>query len=257
MIHLEQVKKYYVNTKPPSLEPWSLGRKHIRIVTHDKRFIKLNTFRSRVNAKALWRMCAKYAPIHVYMSVLNYLFPERVGLKSRAKYAHPVEGEYVIDVDNYLFRGIDTHEHPRTWVCEACLEVARKYTIRLAELVEENYEKIMVVFSGARGFHIHVLDFNVKDWTHYNEQDPVKSHEVARFRYTLHLARQLDTRFDEPHFTLSVDPMRIISTPHTLNASTGLVCRLIGNRTDLERKSVMRILDEANPSLAIWGEFTQ
>ncbi|MBO3754579.1 MAG: hypothetical protein FGF53_06880 [Candidatus Brockarchaeota archaeon] len=46
----------------------------------------------------------------------------------------------------------------------------------------------------------HVLDFNIKDWTYYNEHDPVKSHKVARFRYTLHLARQLNARFGEPHF---------------------------------------------------------
>ncbi|MBO3754275.1 MAG: hypothetical protein FGF53_05290 [Candidatus Brockarchaeota archaeon] len=257
MMRPEQVKRYYENTSPPSLQPWSLERKHIRIVTRDKRFIKLNTIGNRVNEKALWKLCTKYSPTHVYMSVLNYLFPESVGLKRSAKYAYPVGGEYVFDVDNYLFRGVETHEHPRTWICIACLEVARKYTIRLTELVEENYENIAIVFSGARGFHIHVLDFNVRDWTHYNEHDPVKSHEVARFRYTLHLARQLDARFDEPHFTLSVDPVRIISVPQTLNASTGLVCRLIGSRVDLERKSASRILDEASSSLAIWGGFSQ
>ncbi|MEM3467092.1 MAG: DNA primase small subunit domain-containing protein, partial [Candidatus Jordarchaeales archaeon] len=129
-------------------------------------------------------------------------------LKSRAKHAYPVGGEYVIDVDNYIFRGMDT-EHPRTWICSACLEVVRRYTIRLSELIEENYESIKIVFNGAKGFHIHMLDFNVRDWTRYNEHDPVKSHEVARFCYILHFARILDTRFDEPHFTLSVDPMRI------------------------------------------------
>jgi hypothetical protein len=31
-----------------------------------------------------------------------------------------------------------------------------------------------------------------------------------------------------------------------------LVCRSVGSRVDLERKSVTRILDEANPSLTIW-----
>ncbi|MEM2089022.1 MAG: hypothetical protein QXF52_10205 [Thermoproteota archaeon] len=68
-----------MNIELPSLEPWSLRRKHIRIVTHDKRFIKLNTLRNRVNEKALWRLCRKHAPTHVYISVLNHLFPERVG----------------------------------------------------------------------------------------------------------------------------------------------------------------------------------
>jgi hypothetical protein len=31
-----------------------------------------------------------------------------------------------------------------------------------------------------------------------------------------------------------------------------LICKPIGSRLDLERKSVTRILDEANPSLEIW-----
>jgi len=31
-----------------------------------------------------------------------------------------------------------------------------------------------------------------------------------------------------------------------------LTCRPVGSRMDLERKSVTRILDEANPSLVIW-----
>ena len=246
------VKRYYEAASIPENLYWNLSRKHIRIVTRDRRFIKLNTIRNRINPRALWRLCARYAPTHVYMSVLDYLFPERVGLKARAKYAYPIGGEYVVDVDNYLFRGIDTHEHPRIWVCNTCLEIARRYTIRLSEIIEENYSNIMIVFSGARGFHIHVLDFKVGDWTFYNEHDPVKSHEVARFRYTLHLSRQLDTRFDEPHFTLSVDPMRVISVPYSLNGSTMLICKPIGSRLDLERKSVTRILDEANPSLALW-----
>ncbi|MGB9718905.1 MAG: hypothetical protein ACPL4E_10820 [Thermoproteota archaeon] len=60
------------------------------------------------------------------------------------------------------------------------------------------------------------------------------------------------SRFDGRHFKLSVDPMRVISSPYTLNASTGLVCKPIGNRIILERKSVARVLDEANPALAIW-----
>ncbi|MBO3842195.1 MAG: hypothetical protein FGF48_07245 [Candidatus Brockarchaeota archaeon] len=73
---------------------------------------------------ALWRLCARFAPTHVYMSVLNYLFPERVVGKKKAKYAYPVGGEYVIDVDNYLFRGIETHEHPgHGYSCHLMLKI--------------------------------------------------------------------------------------------------------------------------------------
>jgi DNA primase catalytic subunit len=53
--------------------------------------------------------------------------------------------------------------------------------------IEENYSDIRVVFSGKKGFHIHVHDFDVRDWTHDNEGNQIKSHEVAA------LAPSLDT----------------------------------------------------------------
>ena len=40
--------------------------------------------------------------MHVYFSVLNWLFPERVGKKYRARYDVPLKSEYVIDVGAYL-----------------------------------------------------------------------------------------------------------------------------------------------------------
>jgi hypothetical protein len=46
--------------------------------------------------------------------------------------------------------------------------------------------------------------------------------------------------------------MRVNSVSHSLNSSTILVCRHMGSRLDLEGKSITRILDETNLSLAIW-----
>jgi hypothetical protein len=186
------------------------------------------------------------------MSVLDFLFPDEAGLRNTGRRAHPVGGEYVIDVDDFLFRGITGHEHPRTWVCNACLEAARRYAVVLSELVEENYSNVAIVFSGSRGFHVHVLDFGARDWVSQGEQDPFKVQEAARRRYTLHLSRRLDTCFNGRCFTFFNDATRVVPVPQTLNASTGLVCRPIGSRRDLEVRSVTRILDEANPALTIW-----
>jgi len=33
----------------------------------------------------------------------------------------------------------------------------------------------------------HARNFDVRDWTHYNDRNPLKSHEVAQFKYTKHL----------------------------------------------------------------------
>jgi DNA primase catalytic subunit len=76
-----------------------LARKHFRVVTQNNRFLKLNKIRNRLSLRELRMLCVEYAPVHVYFSVLDWLFPERVGRKSKANKAEPASGEYVFDVD--------------------------------------------------------------------------------------------------------------------------------------------------------------
>jgi len=40
---------------------------------------------------------------------LNWLFPERVGKKYKAKYCVPLNGEYVVDIDSYMM--LFKHDH--------------------------------------------------------------------------------------------------------------------------------------------------
>ncbi|MGD0978213.1 MAG: hypothetical protein ABR962_03630 [Candidatus Bathyarchaeia archaeon] len=40
---------------------------------------------------------------------------------------------------------------------------------------------------------------------------------------------------DRAHFTVSVDPMRVVTVPNTVNGKTGLICTFIGSPRDLER----------------------
>jgi len=116
-------------------------------------------------------------------------------------------------------------------------------TIHICERIEENYSDIQIVFSGRRGFHIHVLDFDLRDWTRYNERDPIKNHEVARFRYSKVLAGQC-YGFNRAHFIVASDPMRIVTVPCTLNAEGRLICVHVGSKKDLETLEVEHLLDE-------------
>jgi len=115
-----------------------------------------------LNVRELRNLCVRYAPIHVYFSVLDWLFPERVGKKYKANYAVPLGGEYVFDVDsNNVWV---PHSHIKNGICHECLMNSKELTIHICEAIEENYSKIHIVFSaGRRGFHIHVLDFNLRD----------------------------------------------------------------------------------------------
>lgn len=184
---------------------------------------------------------------------MNYLFPERVGKKYKANYAVPINGEYVVDVDSYLLHRWHKHNPSKSWkVCKECLESAKHLTIQACQRLEEYYSDLSVVFSGKNGFHIHVHDFKIRDWTKYNWKNPIKSHEVARFKLTKALDFDVGC-FDRYHFIVSTDPMRIITVPETINSESGLICRYFGDCKDLERLSVDQIILNSVPFGTLYG----
>jgi DNA primase catalytic subunit len=183
----EDIRRFYMNASLTVHRCWNLSRKHVRIVLRNGRFLKVNRLRNRLHDHDLRHFCITYAPVRVYFSVLDWLFPERVGRKYKARYAVPIGGEYVVDVDSHNVWAPHRHDAWRS-VCMECLYISQRLALHICEAIEENYRDLQIVFSGRRGFHIHVLDFNLRDWTYYNDRNPIKSHEVARFKYTRHLA---------------------------------------------------------------------
>ena len=254
MLSVQEIRAFYKYAPIDIPSVWNLSRKHFRIKIFNNKFVKLNKFENRINSRELRGYCVKYAPLHVYMSVLNWLFPERVGKRYKANYAVPIGGEYAIDVDSYFLSNWHEHQYcsGSRKVCYECIRISQALTIQACEKIEDYYSKIGVVFSGRRGFHIHVHDFDFNDWTHYNEKDPVKSHEVARLKFSKAISLNSFV-FDHNHFILSVDPMRVLSVPSSLNAETGLVCQYIGNRKVLEALSVRHIIENSNVTRFIYG----
>jgi len=244
LLPLEQIQRAYLDSQLQIPRLWNLSRKHFRVVSNGGH-IKLNRFENRINEKELKYYCYKLKPTHVYFSVLNWLFPERVGKKYKARYCVPLNGEYVIDVDSYMV--LFHHEHktdPEWGVCEICLDMAKGLTLQLCEVLEKYYSKFAIVFSGRMGFHVHVLDFNYRDWVSYRETDPIWCHHASRFKLTKLLQKQTHV-FNRAHFNVSVDPMRVVTVPNTLNAKTGLVCSFLGDRKAFEGLTIVQILNKS------------
>jgi len=97
-----------------------------------------------------------------------------------------------------------------------------------------------------RGSCARVLDFDVRDWTFYCEDDPLKSHEVARFKYTKHVGEVVKGGFDRSHFILSSDVLRIITVPDSLNGETGLICTLLESPFDFRELTIPEIMKKAS-----------
>jgi hypothetical protein len=235
-------------------EIWNFSRRHFRLETLNNKFVKLSRFENRINAEELRKYCVRYAPRHVYFSVLSWLFPERVGPKSKAGSAVPLNHGYACDIDSYvIMRHNLFHKCLKIRkVCPECIALSRKMTLQLCEQIRRYYSNIHIVFSGRRGFHVHVLDFDINDWTRYNPRRPIRSHERARYKFSRLLQTQTYV-FDRSHFILAVDPMRILAVPGSLNGDTGLVCSYVGSPRELESKTVREILEKANPSNLIYA----
>lgn len=254
MLDSLKITTYYINSSLNVPSFWNLSRKHVRIQTTNGRFVKLNKFENRLSPRELKDYCVKLSPLHVYMSVLNWLFPERVSKKYKGNYAVPLgNGEFVVDIDSHVVHRWHKHTYSKIWkVCKRCLEVSKELTIQACSQLEWYYSDIHVVFSGKNGFHIHVLDFDIRDWTKYNYKNLVKTHEVARFKFSKIISLQTYC-FDRAHFILSADPMRIITVPNTLNAETGLICTYVGNRKELELQTVENITVRSQPIKELYG----
>ena len=57
--------------------------------------------------------------------------------------------------------------------------------------------------------------------------------------------------FNRWHFIVASDPMRIVSVPHSLNATTGLVCVPVGDRKSLERLVIEDLAKNASFSCVL------
>ena len=243
MLSPSQIRCYYVSKTLTIPKLWNVTRKHFRVVLSDGRFVKLNHFQNRLSAEDPKFLCWKLRPWHVYFSVLNWLFPERIGKKYKARYCVPLNGEYVIDVDSYLMPFQHKHKVDDHWyVCPHCLDMSKRLTLHLCDIIKQYYMKMAVVFSGCQGFHVHVMDFDYHDWAVYREEDPIWCHHASRFKFTKLLQKQARV-FDRTHFTVSVDPMRVITVPNTINGKAGLICRFIGTPKDLESLTIPEVIE--------------
>ena len=247
LLESNQIARFYQNWEEPThyLKWGGLWRKQFKVVTRDGYWIKLNTIRPRLGFRNLKRLLVDLAPVHVYCSVLDFLQPERVRSKKHTQNVNPVGGMFVVDIDHYMNYQRHQHRTEQEGFCYGCLENSKQLTLEVLSCLECYYNDIHLMFSGKNGFHIHVRDFKIQDWTYYDSARPWKSHEVARRKLVTVLKEHSPRAFDHAHYVLSVDTMRVITLPESLNGETGLICRYLGAPDSFREQTVSSIVEDA------------
>jgi DNA primase catalytic subunit len=134
----DRIKKYYQDgfkEKRIHREWPQLWNKQFKIETPSNRFLKLNRIKDRLRFNSLKELCVEYTPLHLYMSSLNWLMPERVNTKEMSRYTYPIGGEYVIDIDRDMNYKPHRHHNTEDGICKECLGHAKELTEKILDIV--------------------------------------------------------------------------------------------------------------------------
>ncbi len=157
------------------------------------------------------------APHHAYFSTSTWLDPQRLGPRDfkKARRAGYVVAHNVF-LNQGLYFDIDL---------KASLPEAAQHLLRLRDLLarEWGFEKFQAVYSGSKGFHLYVLDFDIRAFVEQIEPEPRKredQHPVAKAQFT-EAAVKAGIAVD---VAVTLDPRRILRVPGTVHGKTLNLC---------------------------------
>ncbi|MFH1448371.1 MAG: DNA primase catalytic subunit PriS [Candidatus Micrarchaeota archaeon] len=154
----DKFSHYYSTASPepptsPGSREWGFGGWVKKIET--RHF----SFQSTQDLHAYLR---RNAPFYISYSSAYYEFPE----------ARPMErkrwlgADLIFDIDADQLNPPCIKEHGPGWVCDKCLDLTKDEAVKLMEefLIKDfGFGNILVNFSGNRGYHIHVMDEEIRE----------------------------------------------------------------------------------------------
>jgi len=166
------------------------------------------------SGEVLAKSTRQNTPQDMYVSTSAWLNPVNLPRLKDTTVPHPVLIDHLIvfDIDIPPF-------------CRANMEKARRAAVSLLDWVEEEcqVERIHIVFSGSKGFH---LVFRDKDRSFFGIPDPRERETAVREARKALLARVLDAGHPVDA-GITADTRRIIRLPGSLHGSTGWQCAII------------------------------
>jgi DNA primase catalytic subunit len=196
----------------------------VKVVKIKDRITNLNTLRK-------W-LC-RFSPLHVYYSTATWLDSQNVGPKELRENSPGFQFAYNVFLAQELYFDIDV---------AGSLEQAKFWTRKLMEHLEKDYgfQSILPVYSGNKGFHLHVYDFDIKNWI-----SNVSPHPAVRELQTQEVKVKIVNDLMDKGLVfdadVTVDTRRIIRLPGSVNGKTLNICQIVD---DLESFQPQRLGNE-------------
>lgn len=179
-------REYYVRTSASLQPPKDFDKREFGFIPfrRERGMIRHKGFRSRAELTAF---LASFVPSDVYYSSAYYERPEAEDMAGKgwlgADLVFDIDSDHIVTPCKTVHdswkclncgfegQGIEANKCPRCgkrrieadkWVCEQCLDAAKRETLKLLSILEEDFNfsqtQVEVAFSGHRGYHVHVVD---------------------------------------------------------------------------------------------------
>jgi len=197
---------------------------HYRVETFDGKWKKL--WDKRIRSGSILRKNllkpAIFPPRNVYYSVLKWLDPKSLGSSKVGNYC--LGGPLIFDID------VKSSEIYGDQTIEKGIEAI----FNLEEFLVKTYgfSDFGCAFSGKRGFHLYVKDFDAFNFA--KKYDQWSRESVERELRTTIAKKVLDKEFTIDAQVTS-DTRRIVRLPSTLHGGTGFLSLYLDSRNELKR----------------------
>jgi len=204
---------------------------HYRVETFDGKWRKLWDKRIR-SASILRKNLLKptiFPPRNVYYSVLKWLDPKSLGSKKVGNYC--LGGPLIFDVD-VKTTGIYGDE---------TIEKGVTAIFSLEEFLNKRYgfDNFACAFSGKRGFHLYVRDFDPRNFgNEYGQQ----STELIEKNLRTKIAKEVIDKEFTIDAQVTTDTRRIVRLPNTLHGGSGFLSLYLESKDELDRFNLSKSL---------------
>ncbi len=162
------------------------------------------------NVEKLRAFLIEHAPMHVYFSCAKYEYPELEPMGTKKKYWQGSDLIFDIDFDHLKVQTLDE---------------AQQQTVKLKQILEKDFglKQIVIVFSGKRGYHIHIYDACVQ------KLDNAARREIAD--YFCELIPWKEKEKNEKHIGIDIpvtcDIARLIRLPGSVHGGSEKACEIV------------------------------